>query len=314
MLFAPSFMPSCFLSDSDLADDVLEAISTVMQSSKLCIVERQEDLALCAVVADNIQKAETYIVDAVFAVQHRGNCHCCVDTCEDALNNVANGNGNCVVGSTLALDNASAGLANIALDLIVIKSRHDLIRCEDGALEVSYRDIGDVCKRPRNEGAVAVLAENISMNIELVDVEVLGETCTQTSCIQNSTGADDAGFRNAGALAEGICEDIDRIADDDVCSIRSVTGDIGNDALDDIYVCLCEVQSGLTRLTCNTGSDDNNIGALTVRIATCINRGRCAERCTLTNIKCFAKRLIVIDVYHNDLGSETHDSKCVSYG
>ena len=59
------------------------------------------------------------------------------------------------------------------------------------------------------------------MYVLLVNLVVLGETCTQTGGIEDGTGTEDAGLRNAGALAERVGEDINRVADEQASRMDS---------------------------------------------------------------------------------------------
>ena len=159
-----------------------------------------------------------------------------------------------------------------------------------------------------------MLAEHIGVHVELVDRVVLREARTQTRGVEDRTGADDAGFRQAGALAEGVGQNIDRVADDQVDGVGRVARDLRDDALDDVDVRLRKVESRLARLSRDAGGNDDDVGILAVRIAARIDRARAAERRALANVERFAERLVVVDVDHDDFGSQTHDGQRVADG
>ena len=105
---------------------------------------------------------------------------------------------------------------------------------------------------PRNERAVAVLAVYVSMDVLLSNLAVLGETVTKTCGVKNRTGTDDLLLRDTGNLCEDIGHDINRVAYDHIFCIRSNSSDLRCDLLKDVYVCLGQFDSGLTRLAGNS--------------------------------------------------------------
>ena len=82
-------------------------------------VQRQNDLGLSALAADNGQKAEADVVDAVLTVQHGGNGQSGVSAGEQALADVAYGQGYRVERRALSLDDAAAGLAHVFFHFVV---------------------------------------------------------------------------------------------------------------------------------------------------------------------------------------------------
>ena len=157
----------------------------------------RQDLAAHTVLTDDIDKRETYIIDAVIALKQRGTCHCGIDTAEYSTADMTYRDGNGIECRTLALDNTCAGAANIILNRRVIEHGGHGInsRCTINSRQRSTvlinGNIGNVCKRPRNERRIAVLTENICMNVLLVYAVELGKSCTQTSGIEDSTGTYD---------------------------------------------------------------------------------------------------------------------------
>ena len=58
-----------------------------------------------------------------------------------------------------------------------------------------------------------MLAENISMNIALVDIIILGESRTQARGIKYRAGADDMALGNIRKLVECISQNVNGVAD-----------------------------------------------------------------------------------------------------
>ena len=141
-----------------------------------------------------------------------------------------------------------------------------------------------------------MLAEDIRMNVLLINVVVLCQARTQTSRIQDRTRTDNLLFPEAGGLAELIGQDIDGIAYDDVNRIRRVLYYLGDDAFGNVDVGLRQIQAGLAGLSCHAGGQDDNVGILCVRIASRVNRCRGAERRSLPDIQRLSQRLFRVDI------------------
>lgn len=279
----------------------------------LALGQRQVELIHNTLVADGGEQAQADIADTVFAVQHGRNRHVGIDAGEDALYDMADGNGNRIERCALALDDVAAGLAHVILNVRIVERRNQhAVGVFHSLLVCVCRNVGDVRNGPRHEGAVAVLTQNVSVYVLLVDLVVLGETCTQTGGIEDGTGTEDAGLRNAGALAERIGEDINRVADEQIDCIRCILRDVRRDALDDVDVRLCKVQSGLAGLTGNAGRDDDDVGILCVFIAARVNGTWRAERNALTDVQSLALCLFLVDIDHDNLGSNALHSEGVS--
>lgn len=109
-----------------------------------------------------------------------------------------------------------------------------------------------------------MLAEHIRVDVLLIDRIVLRQSGPQPYRIQNRSGADNLIFRKSGNLVKYICENIHRIAYDNISGIRRIFGNLRNDAFGNIDICLRQVQSRLTRLAWNSGGNNDNIGILRI--------------------------------------------------
>ena len=92
-----------------------------MELFDLAVGELKQDLSVRAFRADDIEHAETYVVDAVLAVHHRRNGHGRVDAREQRLYDMADRGRDGIEGSALALDNARARFADIGFDFVVVE-------------------------------------------------------------------------------------------------------------------------------------------------------------------------------------------------
>ena len=97
------------------------------------------------------------------------------------------GNGNGIESRTLARDNTSARFSYILLDINEVKRRIGDSGHRDKILTFGYGNVGNVRNRPRNKRRVSVFAENIGVNIALIDVVILGKSGTKTRRVKNCT-------------------------------------------------------------------------------------------------------------------------------
>ena len=161
--------------------------------------------------------------------------------------------------------------------------------------------VGNVGQGPGNELAVAVFAVNMGMDILGADVEALCQLRLETAGIQNGTGADDLILRQAGDLVEHISQNVHGVTDDDILGLGGNRHDALGHILDDVYIGLCQVQAGHAGLSGNTAGDNHNVGAHCILIVTGADNRRRMEGSALVNIQCFAFRLLLVDIYQQDL-------------
>ena len=162
---------------------------------------------------------------------------------------------------------------------------------------------GDGGQRPGDEGSVSMLAIDIGMDVLLGHLEVLRKIATQTGGVQNGAGADDLVLRNAGELTESIGHHVHRIADDDIQGIRSHGGNLGSDLLENIYIGLSQIQTGLAGLAAHAGSDDHDLGVPSILIGSCDDGNGFPETGALNDVHNLAFQFILIDVNKNDIRS-----------
>ena len=161
--------------------------------------------------------------------------------------------------------------------------------------------VGNVGQGPGDKLAVAVLAVNMGMDILGADMETSCQLRLKAAGIQNSTGADDLILRQAGDLVEHISQNVHRVTDDDILGLGGNRYDALGHFLNDVYIGLSQVQAGHAGLSSNTAGNDHDIGTSCIRIVTCTDNRRRMEGSSLVNIQCFAFRLLLVDIYQQDL-------------
>ena len=159
------------------------------------------DLAADTVMSDDTQDTQAYVVDAVLTVHHGGDGHGGVGSAKNSFADVAHVGRNGVEGSAFTGDDLTARSANVLFHVLFVKRHGHTVFDTGHTVEFFDRHLRHVGDGPRNKAAVAVLAENVRVDILRVDAAVFGKTSSQTRGIQNSTRTDDSVFRNAGEFA-----------------------------------------------------------------------------------------------------------------
>ena len=193
----------------------------MLEACSFFLGKRSEHLAANAVSAHDSEGRQTYVFNAVLAVHHGGYGHSGFRTVEDVLYDVAGGDCNRVVGHALARDDLTAGLANVLFYIVVIQRRLiGLVILQASLVGVNVY-VGNVSKRPRYEGRIAVLAVYVCVYVCFVDVVVFCQIRAQTSGIQGSAGADDVVLGQAGILAELIGDNVNGVTDYNINCVGS---------------------------------------------------------------------------------------------
>ena len=227
---------------------------------------------------------------------------------------MAYGNRNRIEGGTLPGNDSATGLSDILLNVHKIQLGLFDAGCGDQLVALQDRHVGNVGNGPGNEGGVPMLTEYICVYIALADVVVLRQSCTQTGSIQNRTGTDDPVFRQVGELVECVGQNIYRITYYNISSVGCMSGDFRDNALGNVDIGLRQLQTGLTRLSCNTGCQDHNVRILCIHIAACVNGAGAAEGGALSDIQRFAQSLFAVDINHDDFGRHSHNGQRVRNG
>ena len=146
-----------------------------------------------------------------------------------------------------------------------------------------------------------MLTKYISVDVLLCNIKMLCQSTAKSCCIQDRTGTNNLILRQSGNFCEYISHDINRIAYDYIESIWCLFNNFRCNIFENIYICLCQLNTCLTWFSCNTGGDDNDIGIFRILIFTCFDIDRVAEAGSLDNIHNFSCYFFFIDINQNDL-------------
>ena len=145
-----------------------------------------------------------------------------------------------------------------------------------------------------------MLTKYISVDVLLCNIKMLCQSTAKSCCIQDRTGTNNLILRQSRNFCEYISHDINRIAYDQIKGIWSCLYDLRCDRFEDIYICLCQLNTCLTWFSCNTGGDDNDIGIFRILIFTCFDIDRVAEAGSLDNIQNFTFCFLFVDIDQNN--------------
>ena len=125
---------------------------------------------------------------------------------------------------------------------------------------------------------------------------VLGKSAAETGRIQGGSGTKDLVLWKTGNFCKCVCHDITWVAYNDIKRFWSHLYDLRSDALHNVDIGLCQLDTCLSRFSGNAGSDDHNVRISCIRIISCHNGDRFTEAGSLVNIHDLALCLLPVDI------------------
>ena len=119
----------------------------------------------------NRQQTEAYVLNTKLTMQHGRNCHERIAITQNALNNMAGGNGNGIECCAFTTNNLTAGSSHVFFNFFSIEDRcnTDIFIIHNALSVVIQRNTGNRSQRPRNERSIAMFTKYIRMHIFLAD-------------------------------------------------------------------------------------------------------------------------------------------------
>ena len=145
-----------------------------------------------------------------------------------------------------------------------------------------------------------MLSEYIGVNIFLRYAIVLGKSAAETGSVQCSSGTKDLALRKTGNFCKCIRHNVTWITYNNIKRLRSHLYDLRSDTFHDVDISLCQLDTCLSWLSGNTGSDDDNIRISCIRIISCHDGDRFTETGSLVNVHDLALCLLFVDVDQDD--------------
>ena len=149
-----------------------------------------------------------------------------------------------------------------------------------------------------------MLAKDVAVNVCRAYLVSLGDAGAEAGRVKQSSGSENAAFGNAGSFYELVCQNVNRVGDDYVKRVGASLCDQRNYRLCDVDVGLGKVKARLAGLSSNSGSEDDDVGALGVLVVSVANRNGAYKGSGLANVHRLAHRLFLDDVNDYDFRSQ----------
>ena len=220
-----------FLLNINTVNNIFEALLAVAKLCDLIVIKLQLDLALNAVLTENVRKAHATIAYAVLAVHKCRNGHYRVKRGFEGADYIANSCGYCVEGRSLAGYDLCSRRTNVVLYLFLIEFAA-LIRIHvKGILKFGYVNVGYIRDRPRNKRRISVLAEDVCVYVLLAYIVILTESRLETRCIKDSSRAENILGGESRLLKEYVSKNVNGICHDYIFCLGCVFCYLGNGRL-----------------------------------------------------------------------------------
>jgi hypothetical protein len=180
----------------------------------------------------------------------------------------------------------------VVVDLVMLEVRDE-------------RDAANADTRPEWHGAVAVLANDIAVDVLRVDVEAIGEEPAEARGVEVGAGADDAVGGQAGELVGDVGERVDGVGDDEQRGVRAVLHELRDDLFEERHVLLHERQPRLALALPRARGDDADVGPGrdgVVRVGHDARAGE--ERGRVLQVQHLALELLLLHVHERQLVAE----------
>ena len=163
--------------------------------------------------------------------------------------------------------------------------------------------------RPGDERRIAVLAEDVAVDVFRIDFILIGEDATEAISLEHGAGAEDFLARIIELGADDVGRDIERVGDEDDDGFLGVLADIAEDGAHDLGVGAGELESvgSLTGADGRTGANDDDVGIFADAVVVGgaeFDVGGVDASGSVAGVGGFAPSLILIEVDEDDLGCE----------
>ena len=264
-----------------------------------------------AVGADHAGHGERNVLNAVFAVHNSGRGENGVLIIEDALDEAASSHRDAGVGEALLVDDVVSDLNEFLLDSLLVK--------RSGVMEVLIEFLErEACATgggPSDERRIAVLTENIAVDVLRIDFVLVGKDTTEAIGLEHGAGAEDFLARIIELSADDVGCDIERVGDENDDGVLGALLNLTEDGVHDLCVGAGELKSvgSLARADRRTCADDDDVGAFAIIVVALMDFdiGGIDTRGGVAGIGSFAPSLIGIEVDEYDFGCELEVSDFV---
>ena len=162
-----------------------------------------------------------------------------------------------------------------------------------------------------------MLAKDEADHVLRINMAEIAEHFIEPRCIQQCTGSEDPVHRIIVFFLEMICQNIERVGDDDNDRFLRVTRNAGHHAVTDFDVLQKKrVAVMVPRLDRRTCCNYNHMCVRAVAVIAYADAGirTVRESCCVACVQHFSKRLVFIPVDNNDVIEKIHLQYGIQYG
>ena len=171
--------------------------------------------------------------------------------------------------------------------------------------ETAERNAGYIRAAPCGDLAVAMLADNKSMYGAAVDAKVLSQKVLEPCGIEHCPGTENAVIRIPAEDLRRVCQNVDRIRDDQHDRILIIFRDLGNHLPEDADILLYKIKSCLSGLLAGACRHNDDARVADVFVAAGVNLHRLGKRKSVADIKGLPFCLVFVGINQYQLGKES---------
>ena len=180
---------------------------------------------------------------------------------DDGFADALDGHGDAVVGGTFTLDDLIGAVLDPFGDLLLLLFM--IVQVFEHAVVIQGQT-GDFGTAPGDDLAVTVFADDIGVAVTGVDADIVADHGLEAGGVEDGAGAEDTVFRKAAHLDGGVCQDIDRVCDDDQNTTDVAFLQFRHDEAEDPDILFDKVQPGLSRSLSSACRHDDDGGICNV--------------------------------------------------
>ena len=289
-------------------DARLQRPGRLFQLGLLLVTEQQLQILVGAGAVDLHGHAQGDVVDAGIGT-HGGDGEERILVAQNGLGNLHEARCDAVVGDALELDDVVGGGAGLVKGVLP----------ELGELYIGARlqtvlgdvDAGDVGVRPDGQLGVAVLADDVGVDVGRIEIQALAQRVSQSRRVQHGARPDDSAPGQAGHLPGHVGEHVDGVGGDQQQRVRGELHQMRHRVADDLRVAAKQVEATLARLLVVAGREDDQgsvgaVGIVAQRDARLVREGH-----GVVEVGDFAFSLLLVDVDEHDLRGQAAEQQGV---
>ena len=302
------------LFDAGTIKSTANAVCCFVHLFELIIRKMYFEGAHNTICTDHAWDGESNILEAVLAFENSGAWQDRVLIIENGFDHAGSDHGNTRVGKALAVDYVVSNLNKLVFYGIMA----ELFGAVEILVKIIDRETGTARRGPSNESVVAVLTENIAVDVLRIYLILVSKDTAETIRFEHRTRTNDKVARIIKLGGYNISSNIKRVRDHDDHSGFRALYDLAHNGLHDLGIRAGQFQAirRLTRADGRTGRDNDDVCIFAVIVVAEMEldvRAVDAARC-MAEVFCLAPSLVLIQVDQSDFRCKLKVSDLVGNG